>query len=392
MKIWFPIGLALVLGIGSGVGIAMVRIARLPWDGTPAGAPLGIKEAGESPGLPPEVFIEETTHDFGFMDKDAKGEHDFVFENRGKGPLHLEQGPTSCKCTASVLEEGDIPPGGSAIVTIEWKAEIGLGGTGDFSQTAVILTNDPGRPRVTLKIKGRVTVAVRPEPSRLLVNGITAGQASSASLRVYGFLPEPLQIVGHEFEDAEAAEHFGVTCEPLTPDEWSEEEGATSGYLVEVDLKPSLPVGPFEQTILLRTNYAEAATVKVPVQGTVTGEVSIFGAGWKADRGVLHWGSVRSEEGAERKLFIRTSGPHANDITFKIGEVYPDLLEVELGKTSQMGGGDVSLTELTIRVPKGSRPADHLGSSEEQLGRIILETSHPQTPKLRILVRFAVQG
>ncbi|HUT94048.1 MAG TPA: DUF1573 domain-containing protein, partial [Thermoguttaceae bacterium] len=374
-----------------GVGMAMARFAQYPWDGTPAGIPLGIERPKDSGGLPPIVSISEETYDFGFMDADAKGRHEFVFENKGKGPLELKQGASSCKCTVSVLEDGEIAPGESGVVAIEWTAKQSLGGD-EFKQTAQILTNDPERPRLTLTIQGRVTVAARAVPSEVLFNGVTAGESGSATVRVFGFRSEPLEITGHELAQADTSDYFEVTYEPLPSDEVSEEEGATSGCRVKVTLKPGLPVGAFKQKIVLKTSSKEVPRIGVPIEGTVTGEISIVGKGWRREDGILHLGSIRSQEGAERTLFIRAGGLHANEVSYKLVEVYPDLLKIEFGETKQLESGKVSLTPLIIQVPKGSRPASHLGTDEKQLGRIILETNHPRVPRLQILLRFAVEG
>jgi len=392
MKTWLPIGLVVLLGIGAGVGIAMARFAQHPWDGTPAGVPLGIESPTDSAALPPVAFLGEDTYDFGFMDAEAEGRHEFVIENKGKGELEIKQGRSTCKCTVSVLEDGEIAPGESGIVAIEWTAKRALGADGEFKQTAQILTNDPERPRLALTIQGRVTVAARAVPSELLFNGVTAGETNSATVRVFGFRSEPLEITGHEFVEADTSDSFEVTYEPLSADEVSQEEGATNGCLVRVTLKPGLPVGAFKQRIRLKTSSEEVSTIELPVEGTVTGEISIVGKGWRRESGILYWGSIRSQDGGERTLYIRAAGPDAMEVSYKPVEVHPDLLKIEFGETTQPEGGKVSLTPLIIKVPKGSRPASHLGTDEKQLGRIILETNHPRVPRLQILLRFAVEG
>lgn len=392
MKTWLPIGLTVLLGMGAGVGIGMARYARYPWDGTPAGIPLGIESPRDSEGPPPVAFVGEDTYDFGFMDAEAKGRHEFVIENRGQGPLEVKQGSSTCKCTVSVLEDGEIAPGRSGVVAIEWTAKHVLGSDGDFKQTAHVLTNDPENPRLTLTIHGRVTVAARPVPAHLLFNGVTAGQTRSATVRVYGFRSEPLEITRCEFVEPDNADCFAVTHEPLPADEVAQEKGATSGCLVTVTLKPGLPVGAFKQRILLKTNSEEVSTIELPVEGTVTGEISIVGKGWRSETGILSWGSIRSQDGAELTLFIRAAGSDAKDVSYKPVEVHPDLLKIKVGETKQLDSGKGFLTPLTIQVPKGSRPASHLGTDEKELGRVILETNHPRVPRLQILVRFAVEG
>ncbi len=395
MRTWLFVGLAGLVGIGIGIGLAIARVNQYPWDGTPLGAASDAAEAlaRGSGGPVPKILLEEETYDFGVMDSNSKGRHEFVFTNIGEGLLQLKKGPTSCSCAATVLQEGTIAPRESGIVAVEWTAKTS---TREFTQTAEIHTNDPNRERVTLTITGRVTIAVEASPRQLIFAGVTAGEASSGSLRVFGFLPRPrsLEITGHEFSKPDLADYFEVTYRPLSADELAaeEDEDLTSGCLVEVTVKPGLPVGAFRQTITLKTNYPESPAIELPVQGNVGGEIAIVGKGWNQRAGVLSLGSIRSREGAKRQLFIRAGGPDSKDVTYKPVETYPDLLRVTLGKTTQIEGGEVSLTPLIIEIPRGSRPANHMGLDEEQLGRIILETTHPQARQLRMLVRFAVEG
>jgi hypothetical protein len=349
--------------------------------------------ADRSQGPPPKIRLEEDTYDFGVMDSNAPGRHEFVFTNVGEGPLKLQNGGSSCSCTAAVLEDGMIAPGESGIVAIEWS---GKGRHGDFVHTAQIETNDPNRQRVTLTVKGRVTVAVVAVPPQLVMTGVTAGEPSSGNVRVFGFLPRSLKIKEEEseFSNQRTKKHFEITSRELSREELAaeNEEGATSGCLVTVKVKPGLPVGTFRQTITLKTNYPESPTVELSVQGNVGSEICIVGKGWSEQAGVLSFGSVRSQEGAKRQLFIRAGGDNT-EVTYKPIEIYPDdLLNVKLGKTRAVEDGKVALTPLIVEIPKGSRPANHMGLQEENLGRIILETSHPKARQLRLLVRFAVEG
>jgi len=68
-----------------------------------------------------------------------------------------------------------------------------------------------------------------------------------------------------------------------------------------------------------------------------------------------------------------------------------DLLKLEIGQARPLGQGAIVQFPLIIRIPPGSRPANHLGSKAADLGQIVLATGHPQQPELRILVRFSVK-
>jgi len=85
-------------------------------------------------------------------------------------------------------------------------------------------------------------------------------------------------------------------------------------------------------------------------------------------------------------------GPHRKTVRFKPLTVSPNMLQVEVGPTTEVPGGMVTQTLMKIRIPKGSPPADHLGSEQGRLGRITLETNHPSAPQLQVLVRFAIKG
>jgi hypothetical protein len=49
-------------------------------------------------------------------------------------------------------------------------------------------------------------------------------------------------------------------------------------------------------------------------------------------------------------------------------------------------------TPLIIDIPPGSGPANYAGTGQSKLAEIILATTHPKVPKLRIFVRFVIEG
>ena len=103
-------------------------------------------------------------------------------------------------------------------------------------------------------------------------------------------------------------------------------------------------------------------------------------------------GTVSSREGARRQLFLIARGPYHKEVTFDVGPCVPDLLRVELGKTTEFGSGQASRTPILIEIPKDSRPANYLGSDDGELGLVTVLADHPQVPEIKIHVRFAVQS
>ena len=413
-KIFLTVALAMMLGVGTGAGIAALRIVIAPWDGDPEGVRLGTSAGTRSGGPVPRVVVDRAEFEFGTMDVKAEARHDFILTNRGEATLELTAGETSCGCTLSEIEDGSIAPGESGTVTVKWTAEKG---EGPYTQTATIETNDPDRLRVTLTVSGVITRVVRPVPTELVFDHVSAGRPDTGRVRLLCYLDEPLEVLSCEMVDEQTRDYFEVRSEPLTADqlkETHEEQGKAggkgspggeakpgeaaspqSGYLLMVTVKPGLPLGAFRQTILVRTNLRSIPTVDIPVAGTVVGDVSIVGPGWDDKNGVLALDTVSSREGIQRRLLLITRGPHSREIQFTLLKTDPDLLEVdeeELKKTSKIDSGSatpVTQTPLIIRIPKGSRPANYLGT---KFGEILIKTSHPDIPRLRIRVRFAVEG
>ncbi len=389
MRTTLAMALVILLGIALGIGVARLRTELAPWNPE-------LDKSSETPtpalqpsGPTPKVVVKQTDYEFGAIDITASGSHEFVFANAGDAPLALTSGGTSCRCTMSKLDQEKIPPGGSAKVTIAWKPTDKLG---PYRQTAKILTNDPAQPQVTLTVSGRITVAMQFSPPELVFSRLSAGETAIGQSRLLYYLDEPLKILGHTWSNAATAQYFDVDLQPLSEEELKAEPSARSGMLVKVTVKPGLPPGPIRQTISLQTNSAALPVAALPIQGAIGSEIAVVGRGWDPDAGVLTLGKVSSRVGVERGLMLVVRGRLRKEVAFKPMRVEPNALQVRLGRPSEMNNGAVVQIPLIIGVARGSPPANHLGSEQGQLGEIILETTHPQVPKLQILVRFAIEG
>ncbi len=374
--------------------MAVYNVRRAPWDWTAdglAGPIAGPKTAAEPAETEssPAVVADEESHDFGVMDGGGKKSHKFRFTNRGTGKLTLAKGDVTCRCTKFELEKEELLPNQSATVTVEWAPK---GYRGQFRQTATVLTNDPQRPRVTLSIFGRVTNIMKADPNDLVFNGVPAQGRRATALNIFAYTAKPLTILSHEFLEPESAKLFTAKFQPMSEAQWKEEQDAQGGVVGEIALNPGLPVGSFHQTLRIKTNYGETGEIEIPIKGTVVGDISLFGADWNSDRGVLTIGTVNAGEGAERTLLLIVRGDHRKGVKFGPWQSFPDFLQVELGKVEEGADSPVVQVPLTIRIPKDSPPTSHLQLDLASLGRITIKTTHPQVPELVIYVRFAVRG
>ena len=390
MKIWLLVVVLVVLGVVLGIGTAVVSFQSNAWDSSSldSGSPTGgsrsradVPTTGE-----PLAVIDSAVHDFGVMEASGSGSHDFVITNGGASVLELTPGGTTCKCTLSRISKRKIPPGESAKVTVDWH---GKNNAGEFRHTATVFTNDAHKPQIVLTVQGRMTGAFRASPQELTFSRITGGDSAVGTVKLFGYLDEPLEISGHRVSDPE---HLEVSITSLSAEEVEKERDAKSGKLLRATVKSGLPLGRFMETITLETNVNAMATFEIPVQGTIGSEISIVGPRWSQDNSVVNLGVVDPAVGAKQTLLIRVGGVNREEVKFKLAKTVPDLLEAELGEPTKSPDGRMVVTKLTIRVPKGSRPAAYMGPSRKDLGCVSIETTSPGSPDLNVYVRFAVGG
>ncbi|GAG22554.1 unnamed protein product, partial [marine sediment metagenome] len=252
-------------------------------------------------------------------------------------------------------------------VTITWKP---IDKPGPNRQTAKILTNDPAQPQVTLTILGRVTAMMRFSPAKLVFSRLTAGETATAESRLYYYLDAPpLEILGHQWADAATASLFEVATEPLSAEEVENEPSAQSGMLVTVTVNPGLPQGPIRQKLTLRTNAPSSTSLSI--KGTIGSEIAVVGPGWDQDRSILTLGAVPRQKGVKRRMILLVRGPLRKEVEFKPISVTPNILKVNFGRRTEINNGAVVQIPLTIEIPAGSPPANHLGSEQGPLGEII---------------------
>jgi hypothetical protein len=373
------------LGIGAAAGYWQYSAPAQPKS---ASSTLAAAAGASIPSGPrPIVAIDETDFSFGSMEQGKSMKHDFVIFNRGTAPLKLEKGDTTCKCTLSELDNNVIQPGKSATVTLEWRAE---SGPGPFRQSASIHTDDPLRPELNLVVNGEITQGVTLTPSELVFTALPSNEPTTGKVTVLSFFADDLEIVSSKFENSEGDRQFEISYAPVSEDELKE-NSAKSGVVVTVTSKPGLPLGPIRQKILLETNLEDEEPLELPVQGTVTSDISVIGPNWNATAGTLRFGLVESSRGASRTIKLVTRGPHRGDIEFELESKTPEYLEVEIGERTEFSGGAFTQVPVTVRVPKNILPVNHSGTRLGKLAEVRLKTNHPEVPQVRIQVQFVVE-
>jgi hypothetical protein len=386
---WFVTVVAACLGAAVGGGIVIVEAALRPWragDFTVASRPTGPA---------PAVEVPETQFAFGTVGVGAKGFHEFVIRNAGAAPLELTKGATSCTCTVSDFDEQEggstgpkvVPPGGSTKLKVQWR---GKGDGGPFRQQASVLTNDPARPQIAFVVEGTVVPTYKAVPTFITLPKLSTSSTERVVVTFFTFGKEQPAVDSVTLTEEKTAAFYTVHAAPLEPAAVATETGATGGFLVTVDILPGLPIGPLRQTIKVVFRMPEEVVAEIPVEGSVAGDLAVAGRAWDSSREALLLGTISSRSGTQTDLFLTAKGPHRADVKPVVREVVPDSMQVIIGVGKPVGSGNVIRIPLSITIPPGSAPANHICSTQASAGRIVLDTGHPDSPTLTIPVCLAI--
>lgn len=99
----------------------------------------------------PVMEFENTTMDYGVIEKGADPLREFVFTNTGSEPLVIKHAKGSCGCTVPEWPKEPIMPGESQSIKVRYDTNR----LGKFTKTVTLTTNEASEKRV-LRIQGEV--------------------------------------------------------------------------------------------------------------------------------------------------------------------------------------------------------------------------------------------
>jgi len=334
----------------------------------------------ESTGPQPKVEIDKPLiHDFGTMSQQTSATHAWEIKNVGEGVLDLWQESTTCSCTVAKLrakgEEGEvqkkvvkIKPGDSTKIDLEWQTKNSKGE--DYAQGATIGTNDPSRPSFSLTVKGKVypPVVIFP-PEMITFNGISNEEVSRTRIAVFSMDRPDMKI---KKVSSSRPASIVATAEPLSESDCVQLK-VKKGYRVDVEVKPGMPLGNFQDELVIETDHPLRPVVKVTIAGRTTGPISVL-----PER--LRMSNVTSKQGATQNLtlIVRGGKPTRFDVTHKPAKVE---IEIKPNATPSQKGRYL----LTATVPPGTA-AGHI---EEE---IVIKTDHPKASELKIPVTILISN
>lgn len=330
----------------------------------------------------PKAVAEQTTHDFGTMDPLRTGRHRFVIRNEGAGPLSLVPGATSCKCTLGTIHDGQLAPGDTTEVTLEWKT----GRDRLYSHYAIVRTNDPRMPEIELRVEGQVRVQLGTTTDGVLFGEVVPGEPATAKLSLYSQMWDAFEIVDGECSTA----NIDWTTTPLGESALAKLK-ARAGHEVTVTTAPDMEQGPITGVLRLTVKAANALSgeevteqIELPLGGRVMNRLAVYGSGVDST-GTVDLGHVHRGEGLKKKLLVKVRDD-VTDLKVTRTTTTPEFIKVGLTPADPSTGSS-RMAYLRIEIPTDAPVCHYRG---RELGTISLEFDHPRIKDLELKAKFAI--
>lgn len=220
---------------------------------------------GEAPKAGPRVVVEAARQDAGTVVRGERVRTVFTVRNEGGGTLRLLEVRPSCGCTI-VSHDPSVAPGAEGKVSLELDT---LGFTGAVTKTALLVTDDPASPQVTLAVSMNVISLVDVLPNGVLRLEALAGKGVSTSQVLASDEP----AFAPSSPETEAP-WLKATLSPLPHADRLPGRGRVQWRLT-LATGADAPEGLLGGVVRLKTGLDRPAALKVPVAGFVRPTISL---------------------------------------------------------------------------------------------------------------------
>lgn len=248
---------------------------------------------------PPKIAFDERRFDFGAMEQGEERSHVFAVRNTGGAPLILRDVSSSCGCAAALPDAKEIPPGGSAKVTVKFSSG---SFAGSIEKTLTVHSNDPAQPEATLTIRANVRPVYIIDSQIVNLGEIPRGRGAVRDITIRDSKGRPFAIprvtISHSDLTAEVQPIVGSNG---------------SAYRLRLTLNPKRNAGSFNFSVIPQTDRVNFPHPIILVSGTVVGPLSVSPV-------ALFLGQVKEDQPFRpAKVTVRNSGPPLDIVSTDTG-------------------------------------------------------------------------
>ena len=131
---------------------------------------------------------------FGEIGQNDTVEHTFVFKNNCDKTIEVGSARASCGCTAAVLSENTIPPGGEAKIQVKFTPPRGT--RGKVTKTVSVYLKDEQKPHTIIRFSAKIKTNLEIEPQYIQLLGGEVGKPISGKATVKNLSEKELTVEG----------------------------------------------------------------------------------------------------------------------------------------------------------------------------------------------------
>ena len=317
-----------------------------------------------SAGLPaaqagqPKMEIPETRFDFGRVFERKQYIHDFIVYNRGDAELVINNVRPGCGCTVTNFDK--LIPAGK-----QGKIEFVLDGEkvhNQFNKTAVVSTNDPVHPTMTIAVAGEEIPYLNIQPEGTVYLHGRYGE----------HIERKMEISSNEKIDFKVVKVSSNIDDKIT---YQLEPLAEAGhYQLSVYKNPKLPTLITYGTLYLHTNSKEAPTSEIQVHVITKGNITVSPA-------AVNFGPVKFAEAASSGQSV-TRGI----ILSKAAGAEFNIKNVTLSNPNFTASVEPVAQGKQYRVQVTFTPPMKKLAQQSETAEMIIHTTDAEEPAIRVAV------
>jgi hypothetical protein len=267
-------------------------------------------------------MFKDAEHDFGTCARNARAEHEFVFENLYMEDVHIAGVRTSCGCTTPSVINATIKTYEKGAILAHFNTDTFRGQRG---ATLTVTIDKPFYAEVQLHVKGYIRSDVDVSPGSVQMGEIDQGTPVDRKVNVSFSGSSDWRIV-----DVKSANPF-IKAQAIQ----SNQGNGQVNYNLNVHLDPKAPVGYINDYLMLVINDDRGTQIPVLVEGRVDAGITVSPA-------ALFMGVVQPGQKVTKQLIVKSKKP------FKILAINCDEKSFEFDTSAEQSPKTLHLIPVTF--------------------------------------------
>lgn len=218
-----------------------------------------------APAAAPKLVLPEEKKDVGTVPKGEVIHATFILKNEGKADLHVTDVKPSCGCTAPEYDK-TIKPGaeGKIVLNVDTKTF-----QGPISKSALILTDDPEKPQVSVFVMANVRPYVETHPVGFFRLQALTGETSTSEIVLFSEEPD---FKPSKVETPNS--YMKATLAPVSAAEKVAGKPANQ-WKISLATTPEAPEGLLGGYVKVQTGVAKQPELSLAVSGYIKPTLSV---------------------------------------------------------------------------------------------------------------------